>query len=144
MRRFIVPVLITLCVIAAAYAWRQWAPARPIEGGGLVLYGNVEIRQVDLAFGVDGPIAQMLVDEGDRVEPGQRLAVLDQDAFRFAEQNAAAALQAAEAHLAELVAGSRVQEIERSRASVAAAEASLENATTLLVALHRGYDSLVG
>jgi HlyD family secretion protein len=92
-----------------------------------MLYGNVEIRQVDLSFGVEGPIAQVLVDEGDVVAAGQVLATLDQDAFRYAATNAEASLQGAEQHLAELVAGPRPREIDRARANVASAEASLEN-----------------
>ena len=47
--------------------------------GSLVLYGNVEIRQVDVSFRVDGRIAQVLVDEGDSVRAGQELARLDDD-----------------------------------------------------------------
>ncbi|WP_337391150.1 biotin/lipoyl-binding protein [Desulfovibrio sp.] len=50
--------------------------------GSLVLYGNVEIRQVDVSFRVDGRIAQVLVDEGDSVRAGQELARLDDDLLR--------------------------------------------------------------
>jgi HlyD family secretion protein len=118
-------------MLAATGAYGWW---RLHNAGGqnasapLVLYGNVEIRQADLAFGVEGPIAQILVDEGDRVEAGQTLAVLEQDAFVHAEANAEAMLKSAEARLAELLSGSRPQEIERARANVSAAEAALENA----------------
>ena len=38
------------------------------------IYGNVEIREVELGFRVGGRIAQVLVDEGDQVTPGQNLA----------------------------------------------------------------------
>lgn len=122
--------LIVLTILAAAgYAWWRLDHAgRRAEAAALALYGNVEVRQADLAFGVDGPIAQMLVDEGDRVEAGQPLAILEQDAFVHAEANADAMLQSAEARLSELLAGSRPQEIEQARANVAAAEAALENA----------------
>ncbi|TAN63410.1 MAG: secretion protein HlyD, partial [Magnetospirillum sp.] len=40
-----------------------------------VLYGNVDVRQVDLGFRVEGRLLEMLVEEGDRVIPGQKLAV---------------------------------------------------------------------
>lgn len=124
------PVLILLAALAVAgYAWwRLDYMGRRTEAGPLVIYGNIEVRQADLAFGVEGPIAQMLVDEGDRVEAGQPLAILEQDAFVHAEANADAMLQSAEAHLGELLFGSRPQEIERARANVAAAEAALDNA----------------
>ncbi|MFO1061177.1 MAG: efflux RND transporter periplasmic adaptor subunit [Dongiaceae bacterium] len=131
MRRILA--LLMLAAVAAGGGWWYWqhrtAPARSAT---LDLYGNVEIRQVDLSFGVEGPIAQVLVDEGDVVAADQVLATLDQDAFRFAAANAEASLQGAEQRLAELVAGPRAQEIDRARASVAAAEAGLENSVANL------------
>lgn len=123
--------LIALMALAAAggYGWWRLDHADSRTGTGpLVLYGNVEIRQADLAFGVEGPIAQVLVDEGDRVEAGQTLAVLEQDAFVHAEANTEAMLRSAEAQLGGLLFGSRPQEIERVRANVSAAEAALDNA----------------
>lgn len=43
----------------------------------LTLYGNIEIRQVDLSFQVSGQIAQMLKEEGDSVKKGELIATLD-------------------------------------------------------------------
>lgn len=43
----------------------------------LELFGNVEIRQVDLGFRVEGKIAKMLVEEGDAVKKGQLLGNLE-------------------------------------------------------------------
>ncbi len=43
----------------------------------LTLYGNIEIRQVDLSFQVSGRIEKMLKEEGDTVKQGELLAVLD-------------------------------------------------------------------
>jgi HlyD family secretion protein len=120
---------LVMALALGAFAWWSQRAAAPPDRGDLVVYGNVEIRQVDLAFGVDGPLAKVLVDEGDRVEAGQTLAELDRAAFEHAEANAEATLNSAEARLAELLAGSRPLEIERARASVAFAEASLDNAT---------------
>jgi HlyD family secretion protein len=122
-------VLGILALLAGGAFWWPQEKAAPPGEGVLVLYGNVEIRQVDLAFGVDGPLAHVLVDEGDRVEAGQTLAVLDQAAFNYADANAAAMLRSADARLAELIAGSRRLEIQQARAAVASAEASLENAS---------------
>jgi HlyD family secretion protein len=132
MRRLVGPVLAALVVAGIALGAWAWSTARKQGSEDLLLYGNVEVRQVDLAFGVEGPIASVLVDEGDRVEPGQTLAALDQAAFQYAEASAEAVLKTAEARLAELVAGSRAQEVERSEAAVASAEATQENAATNL------------
>lgn len=43
----------------------------------LTLYGNIEIRQVDLSFQVAGKIEKMLKEEGDTVKAGELIAVLD-------------------------------------------------------------------
>lgn len=40
-------------------------------------YGNVEIRQVDLSFQIDGIIKDVFVEEGDYVKEGDLIAVLD-------------------------------------------------------------------
>lgn len=43
----------------------------------LILYGNIEIRQVDLGFRVAGRIQKMLFEEGDILKKGDLIAVLD-------------------------------------------------------------------
>jgi HlyD family secretion protein len=43
----------------------------------LVLYGNVDLRQVELAFNNSERITEVLVQEGDKVKHGQILARLD-------------------------------------------------------------------
>ncbi len=96
--------------------------------GVLVLYGNVDVRTLNLAFQVEGRLAEMAVDEGDRVTPGQRVAALDtgylQDAVRIAEGRVAAQ----QAQLAKLEAGMRPEEIGQARADVERLEALATNA----------------
>jgi len=48
----------------------------------LNLYGNIEIRQVDLSFRVEGKISKMLVEEGDAVKKGQLLAYLEDTKYK--------------------------------------------------------------
>lgn len=48
----------------------------------LTLYGNIEIRQVDLSFQAAGQIAKMLKEEGDSVKKGELLAVLDDKDYK--------------------------------------------------------------
>lgn len=43
----------------------------------LTLYGNIEIRQVDLSFQVGGQIDKLFKEEGDSVKKGELLATLD-------------------------------------------------------------------
>jgi len=43
----------------------------------LILYGNIEIRQVDLGFRVAGRVQKMFFEEGDSIKEGDLLAKLD-------------------------------------------------------------------
>ncbi len=51
------------------------------RSGEIVLYGNVDIRDVALGFRVFGRIAELRFEEGDRVKAGEVLAVLDKQPF---------------------------------------------------------------
>ncbi|MDA3978807.1 efflux RND transporter periplasmic adaptor subunit [Gallibacterium sp. AGMB14963] len=65
----------------------------------LRLYGNVDIREVNLGFKVAGRVEKLLVDEGDQVKAGDLLATLDQTSFQDELALAKAKLDAAEAVL---------------------------------------------
>ncbi|MCC6469659.1 MAG: efflux RND transporter periplasmic adaptor subunit [Alphaproteobacteria bacterium] len=135
MRRWLV-VLIAIAVAVAAILilaprpLATWGSLLIGRGGpdGVLLYGNVDIRQVDLAFDAEGRIAELKVEEGDPVAPGQVLAVLDPEFYAQAVRLAEARRDAQKAVLDKLEAGSRPEEIERARADVAALSATQENA----------------
>lgn len=65
----------------------------------LILYGNVDIRQVDLGFRVFGRIQALSFDEGDEVKAGQLMAVLDKTPYEEAVWAAEAKVGIAEASL---------------------------------------------
>ncbi len=93
----------------------------------LVLYGNVDIREVSLAFNSSEHIAEVLVEEGDTVEKGQLLASLHQQ-HRLADVAVAEArLAAQQAVVDRLVAGSRPEEVRQARARLTAARARLRD-----------------
>ncbi|MDE2436747.1 MAG: HlyD family efflux transporter periplasmic adaptor subunit [Sphingomonadales bacterium] len=96
--------------------------------GTLKLYGNVEIREVQLGFRVGGRIERLLVDEGDRVTPGQVLAELDTRPLQDKLAGAEARFEAASAMAARDVNGSRPQQISEAQAGVAAANAAMAEA----------------
>ena len=112
-------------LLAVALLWQWWLRH---DGDGLVLYGNVDIRQVDLGFRVNGRIAKVLVDEGDAVAPGQPLALLDNDLLTQQRDQAAAELEKQQASLMRLERGYRVEEIAQARAAVSGSAALAENA----------------
>ena len=94
----------------------------------LVLYGNVDIRQVRLAFNGNERIADMMVREGDRVKKGQLLATLDKARLSHQVAQAEAQVKAQKEVLAALLAGTRPEDIRKARADVEAAEAEEKNA----------------
>ena len=122
---------IVLLAVVAAGAWfggkelGWWGAAKD---GHLRLYGNVEIREVQLGFRVPGRIERLLVDEGDKVTPGQVLAELDTRPLQDRLAGADARVEAAAATAARDANGSRPQQIGEARAEVAAAEAAVVEA----------------
>jgi len=115
-----------LAVIVAGVVWWLARPRKaPAE---LVLYGNIDLRQVELAFNDSERIAEVLVQEGDRVRHGQVLARLDTTRLKpqVAETEATAAAQ--RAAVERLRHGSRPEEIAEAQANVALAKADALNA----------------
>lgn len=120
-RKIMIVRLVALALLAgAALGWWLDVPerlgwTRPAEAP-LILYGNVDIREVQLGFRVSGRIARMLVDEGDMIRAGQLLAQLDAAPYDDAVRAAAAQVAASRATLDKLVAGPRAAEIEQAKA----------------------------
>ncbi len=115
-------------VVVAASLGAWWYAGRHHGPADIVLYGNVDLREVDLAFNDSGRIDTVAVQEGDRVHPGEALARLDTSRMRPMLAQAAAQAAAERAVLARLRHGSRPQEIAQARANVALARAQQQQA----------------
>jgi HlyD family secretion protein len=125
-RRLFIGGLVAVSLIAVVVAWRlMQGESDPTQ---LTLYGNIDLRQVQLSFNNSERIAAVLVQEGDRVRQGQLLARLDtarlEPQLAQAEAQAAAQLQVVK----RLRSGSRPEEIAQARANLQAAQADLTNA----------------
>jgi len=94
----------------------------------LVLQGNIDVRQVNLSFKVDGRIETLAVDEGDTVKAGQVVATLDKRYFQDELGVANALRDNLASILAKLEHGSRPEEIAQARAQTTAKEATLAEA----------------
>lgn len=120
--------LVVVLVLAAGAGW--WFTHRRAATSELTLYGNVDLRQVDLAFQDSARIAAVLAAEGDRVHAGQTLARLDTS--RLDPQVAEAAADAAGQAQAvdKLHHGNRPEDIAQAAANadLAAAEAAVARA----------------
>ena len=120
--------LLPAAVLALAAGGGIYA-CRGREGAGSpVLYGNVDIREVNLAFRVGGRIQDIKVDEGDSVRAGDLVASLDPEPLRDAVASAEAAVAATGAHAAMLRKGYRSEDVEQARGRLEAARAALRQA----------------
>ncbi|MDR0805506.1 MAG: secretion protein HlyD [Enterobacteriaceae bacterium] len=102
-------------IIAVAYAWNSYSNSRH---NTLSLYGNVDIRTVNLNFRVGGRLASLSVDEGDKVKSGQVVGHLDDQPYIIAVQQAKANVDALQASLALVQEGYRAEEIAQAKAAV--------------------------
>ncbi len=116
-----------IALISAAsylyYSQRDHYPKNEIH-----LQGNVDIRDVDLGFRVNGRLATMLKEEGDFVHKGDKLATLDNHPFTVEVDNQTAQVEQAVANLQKLKTGNRPQEIQQAMALVREKEAAYINA----------------
>lgn len=125
MNKRIVLALLGLVLVAGSIAWCS------LDRDGnapLTLYGNVDIREVELAFRQSGRLESMSFDEGERVQKGAFVATLDDAPFRDALAAAAADVSRARAELEKLERGNRPQEIAQAGETVRRAQAAYDNA----------------
>ena len=119
-------ILVVLAVAAVVYGgYRLRQTRQPYEW-----YGTVEARTIQVGSRTGGRVKEILVHEGDHVQPGQALVILeagDLDAQRLMAQ---AALDQAKAQLEKLEAGSRPEEIEAAKARASTASAQLSQTKT--------------
>lgn len=123
--RIIILVVLVSAVILGV-RWFLQAEGNP-SASELRVYGNIDIRKADLAFSEQERIAQVLVEEGDRVTAGQVLARLQTNRLEAQIREIQAQIAAQQEVVKRLEAGTRPQEIEQVRAEVAAAKATVRN-----------------
>ncbi len=116
-----------VALIVAAIATRGFGLAGSSDPG-LKLYGNVDVRQVELGFRVPGRIESMAYDEGATVPAGAELARLDARPLNDTLAGAAAQIAQANADLARAQNGNRAQDIARAAALVEEQRAFLNKA----------------
>ena len=126
----IVVAMVILIAAVAAIVWWETAGNSPSSA---VLYGNVDIREVGLAFRVGGRVAEVLVDEGDVIQPGQVLARLDTAPLAINLHAAQAQLASLGARNALLHEGYRSEDIAQAKGHQLAAQAALAEAEAELL-----------
>ncbi len=129
--------IILLLAGLAAGGWYYFREENRQPDDQLRLYGNVDIRQVQLAFQESGRLLKLDVKEGDRVKKGELLAVIDAVRYQAGLDRARAELAAQQQVVKRMQAGSRPQEIARARAEVRSWEARVKDAEITLHRLQR-------
>jgi membrane fusion protein YbhG len=128
MKRVRIALLLLLAGGLGAGFWFWQRSQERVQAGDLVLYGNVDIRQVQLAFNDNERIAALFVQEGDRVKTGQRLGELETARLAAKAESRQAQVSAQQQVVARLEAGNRPEEVRKAKADLTAARADLTNA----------------
>ncbi len=123
-------VLLLVAIIGGA-AFVIYQSRDTISSDRIVLSGNIELSQVNIAFKTAGRLMERTVDEGDKVAKGQVIARLDREQLIRQRQREVAALAGAEAQLRQAQMGLQFQtqtleaDMEARQADVRSAEARL-------------------
>lgn len=123
-------VIVTLVVVAIILAagFGGWKAYQNQQTSNLTLYGNVDIRSVNMSFRVTGRLAALDVDEGDTIKLGEPLGLLDNAPFQIAVRQAQANVDAAQAQYDLIIAGYRDEEIAQAAAQVDSAQSAYDYA----------------
>jgi HlyD family secretion protein len=103
---------------------------QPKPATEITLYGNIDLREVELPFNDSERVEAVLVSEGDRVVRGQVLARLDTGRLAAQAGQAAAQVAAQQQAVDKLHSGSRPEEIAQARANVAQTQADVDATRT--------------
>lgn len=129
-KRIVALILIVLILVAAALFFLNRKGRN--TGNQIVVSGNIELTEVNIAFKTAGRLIERSVDEGDTVKKGQVIARLDQDQLLAQRNREEAGLQSARSLLAQAETalawqrGNQAAELEQRRAELASYQARLQ------------------
>lgn len=123
-RTMIIIIALLAAVLVAGGLWWWIRSSRIVSTDDARVKGTI----VAVSAKVNGRVEKVLVNEGDSVQAGQVIAVIEQQEFQAQVEQAKANLAMAQAKLAAIIAGNRPQEIAQANAGVLQAKANAENA----------------
>ena len=99
----------------------------------IILYGNVDVRQVDLSFRIPGLVKEIYFEEGDLVQPGDLVAILDTQPYfdQVGLEEASVESMRASLHNAEILLKRRKELISDGSVSQEDLDNALSNKTVL-------------
>ena len=143
-----IAIVVALAAIGAVIAYNKLNAAVPVRvvqvqstdtsastGEQTILTATgyiIAAHKIEVASKVNGRVAWIGVDKGDRVKAGQVLVRLEDDEYRAQVVQQQGQLANLQAKLQEALNGSRPQEIEKARADMNQSQADLENAKVSL------------
>ena len=98
-KRALIPVFVLILVVIGGGGWFIWQQTRPVEDTTLQGSGTVEAVEVIVSPEVSGRVVEVLVEQGQAVQPGDILFRLDGALLAAQQHQAEAALAAAQAGL---------------------------------------------
>ena len=122
----LIPIVI-IVIALGAWGMTRWLD-KPAEGK-LTVSGTIEVTEAAVSFSIPGRMTDRLVSEGDRVHLGQTIATLDRTELERELKFRQSERAAAEALLAELENGSRIEDIHAAQERVHTLQADLERIT---------------
>ncbi len=122
-------VLLSVAAAVSAVVAGLYVQSRPVPDSGVLrVSGNIEITDAEVSFKIAGRVVERSVSEGESVKAEQAVARLDTSELGQEVGLRSAEVRAAEASLAELVTGSRPEEIAQSEAVVRRMQADVARA----------------
>jgi HlyD family secretion protein len=128
MKKAIIPILL---LAGAGFAFYRFRGSSHDTANRIVVSGNIELTEVNIAFKTAGKLMERNVDEGAAVKKGQVIARLDREQLLAQREREVAGLESARAQLAqaetsvEWERANLAADIEQKRADQASMEARL-------------------
>jgi HlyD family secretion protein len=130
MKKRLIVILLIVVAGGAAVIYNMRDPSGK-AGDRVVVSGNIELTEVNIAFKTAGRLIERNVDEGDTVKKGQIVARLDRDQLVAQRERESAGLASAEAQMAQAQTSLEWQkqtlaaDVEQKKADLSSSEARL-------------------
>ncbi|HZP17887.1 MAG TPA: biotin/lipoyl-binding protein, partial [Terriglobales bacterium] len=133
-KAILIIVLLAALGTASVFTYRSM---HPDASDRILVSGNIELTQVDIAFKTSGRLIERTVNEGDSVQKGMVIARLDREQLLRQREAAEAALQTSQAMLAQAITALKWQR-ETMQADLQLRNADLSAAESQLLQLKNG------